>query len=463
MNDDKITAIYIRVSTEAQFEEGYSVDEQSERLRDYCKVYQYQNIEEFIDGGETGSNLNRPQMQRLISLCGENKVARVVVYKLDRLSRSQKDTLYLIEDVFHANEPNSDRRVDFISINEQLDTSTPYGRAMIGILSAFAQLERENIRMRTGMGMQARIKSGLWAGGGKVPYGYDYDRESGLLVPNENAPKVRQMFDLYLQGYSCNKIAEIFGIKYDKLVEQILTHIIYTGALPYKGELYQGQHEPIISREIFERTQKMMEQRSRSRSYTDSENLLTGMLVCGKCGASMRYQQWGKAGKKIYCYSQQRSKKNLIKDPACDNAKNWANDIDNAVVRQFFDTFMFKAPEQIDGDDNAVGIIDALSERKKELQREIKNLYGLFSKRPSSSLEETIGEREEALTALQKQIELAQKREKAQGEQAKMRERVSELADAWEYMTVAEKRSLLKECIEKVVVTDNKVDVYFKL
>jgi site-specific DNA recombinase len=187
------------------------------------------------------------------------------------------------------------------------------------------------------------------------------------------------------------------------------------------------------------------------------------MLVCGKCGASMRYQQWGKAGKKIYCYSQQRSKKNLIKDPACDNAKNWADDIDNAVVRQFFDTFMFKAPEQIDGDDNAVGIIDALSERKKELQREIKNLYGLFSKRPSSSLEETIGEREEALTALQKQIELAQKREKAQGEQAKMRERVSELADAWEYMTVAEKRSLLKECIEKVVVTDNKVDVYFKL
>ena len=93
----------------------------------------------------------------------------MVVYKLDRLSRSQKDTLFLLEELFIPN------NVEFYSMNENFDTSTPYGKAMIGILSVFAQLERENIRERTRMGMYERVKSGLWMGGGAIPFGYDYD------------------------------------------------------------------------------------------------------------------------------------------------------------------------------------------------------------------------------------------------------------------------------------------------
>mgnify|MGYP000115545440 CR=1 FL=1 len=150
----KHTALYLRVSTEAQADEGYSLAAQAEKLEAYCRMKGIDRFTQYVDGGFSGSNLSRPAVTQLIR-CGE--VERVVVYKLDRLSRSQKDTLYLIEDVF------APHGVDFVSINENIDTGTPYGRAMIGILSAFAQLERENIFLRTRMGMVER-PAGLLAG-----------------------------------------------------------------------------------------------------------------------------------------------------------------------------------------------------------------------------------------------------------------------------------------------------------
>ena len=189
---EKIRALYVRVSTEAQAEEGYSVGAQSERLQSYCKAMGWNSQELYVDGGFSGSNLERPQMQRLIGDVASGRVAAVLVYKLDRLSRSQKDTLYLIEDVFMPH------GVDFISLNESIDTSTPYGRAMIGILSAFAQLEREQIKERTAMGRIARAKEGKRMGS-RPPIGYDYDRDAGILVVNDyEATQIRLIFDLYI-------------------------------------------------------------------------------------------------------------------------------------------------------------------------------------------------------------------------------------------------------------------------
>ena len=144
----KTAAIYIRVSTDFQAEEGYSIDAQKEQLTAYCVSKGIKHYDYYIDGGWSGSNINRPELQRLIEDIKKNRISHVIVYKLDRLSRSQKDTLYLIEDIFNV------YGVSFVSINESIDTASPTGRLMIGILSAFAQLERENIRMRTRMGMK---------------------------------------------------------------------------------------------------------------------------------------------------------------------------------------------------------------------------------------------------------------------------------------------------------------------
>ncbi len=121
--------IYVRVSTADQAKEGHSIPEQLDRLKKYCEAMDWTIVETFIDPGFSGGSLDRPGLKDMIKFIKAEKVDKVVVYKLDRLSRSQKDTLYLIEDVFLNN------NTDFVSMNENFDTSTPFGRAMIGILA----------------------------------------------------------------------------------------------------------------------------------------------------------------------------------------------------------------------------------------------------------------------------------------------------------------------------------------
>ena len=129
---------YVRVSTENQLE-NYSIDEQISRLNAYCTAKDMLLLKIYTDGGYSGGNTDRPALKQMLEDIKTVKVDAILVYKLDRLSRSQKDTLTLIEDSFLAH------GVDFISINENFDTSTPFGRAMIGILSVFAQLEKDQI------------------------------------------------------------------------------------------------------------------------------------------------------------------------------------------------------------------------------------------------------------------------------------------------------------------------------
>lgn len=225
MQNTKKTALYIRVSTDAQFEEGYSVEAQKQKLEQYCKLKDITDYEFYIDGGWSGSNIDRPEIKHLIDEIIGGKVGAVIVYKLDRLSRSQKDTIFLLEEVFNP------YNCSFVSLNENFDTTTPYGKAMIGILSVFAQLERENIKERTRMGMYERVKSGYWMGGGRVPFGYDYDQSRDILVPNEHAEDVKQIFDLYLQGYSTTQLAKMFDVSGDRQVANILDRVTYLGKI----------------------------------------------------------------------------------------------------------------------------------------------------------------------------------------------------------------------------------------
>ena len=126
---------YVRVSTENQLE-NYSIEEQTVRIRSYCQAKGWHLLKIYTDGGYSGGNTNRPALQQMLFDIKQGKADAVVVYKLDRLSRSQKDTLNLIEDYMLA------AGVDFISINENFDTSSPFGRAMIGILSVLRSWRR---------------------------------------------------------------------------------------------------------------------------------------------------------------------------------------------------------------------------------------------------------------------------------------------------------------------------------
>lgn len=443
-------AIYIRVSTDAQSEEGYSIDAQREQLTAYCVSRGIKDYDYYIDGGWSGSNIERPEIERLINDVKDDKISHVIIYKLDRLSRSQKDTLYLVEDLFMPH------NVDFISLTENLDTSTPTGRAMIGIIAAFAQLERENIRTRTRMGMLERVKEGYWMGGGRVPFGYDYDKEQGILVPNKDAEKVRRIYDLYIQGYSQQNIANMLGLKYERLVTQILTRKSNYGIIEYNGKEYKGRHEPIISKEIYDKAMTAMINRSIIRTCT-SDHLLTGLVYCGKCGAKMRYQKWGKERSKLTCYSQQSSKPYLVKDPNCSQDKMWADEIEDIVIKRLLLLKEEKKNETIEGYKSSA--IELLTYQKEDVEKKIKRLYNLYSESEDELLLETINDNKASLEKINKKLQNELKQQNVLSEKKAIKDAIDNIGVQWDYMTQQERQMSVRALVNKVIITGDSVKV----
>ncbi len=451
--EERWAAIYVRVSTEAQREEGYSIEAQREALTAYCVSKGIARYQYYIDGGFSGSNLNRPQIQRLIRDAEEGRLSHVIVYKLDRLSRSQKDTLYLIEDVLNP------YGVAFVSLNESMDTGTPMGRLMLGILSAFAQLERENIRERTRMGMRERVRAGYWMGGGRVPFGYDYDEEQGILVPNQDAERVREMYRLYLEGYSPQNIADLMGLKYDRLVIQILKRKTNTGVIVFRGQEYPGRHQPLVSREVYEETLLAMEERSRKNLHSGS-HLLSGLVYCGRCGAKMRYQKWGKRGHKLVCYSRQGSKPYLVRDPGCTQEYVWADEVEDAVVE---DLFRFSAEKTLEPEaETRKSVRELLEKQREKAERKLRRLYSLYSEGEDETLREAVREQQKELASLRERISMEEARQTLSRRKKKALEKIQSLRDVWPAMTPMERRAVVDQVIERVTVTGHALSIAYK-
>lgn len=321
---------YVRVSTDNQLE-NYSIEEQSERIKAYCAAKDWELTQIYTDGGYSGGNINRPALQQMLKDIKNKTPAAIVVYKLDRLSRSQKDTLTLIEDEFLKND------VDFISINENFDTSSPFGRAMIGILSVFAQLEKDQITERFTMGRIARAKAGYFHGGGNAPLGYDYI--NGNLTVNEYEKlQVQEVFKLFLEGKSINSIMKQMAKQTGKSwtaskVANILRNSLYIGKIKFFGTEYTGQHQPIIDVEDFLTANKLLNTKNSTNTSQKAPfraaYLLSGLIYCSHCGAKYT------ANHGYYkCYSRAKSSKRFIKDPNCKN-ENWPiSNLDNLVITE---------------------------------------------------------------------------------------------------------------------------------
>lgn len=281
-------ALYCRVSTEEQAQ-GFSIHHQKERMVSYCHSQGWSEYELYIDDGYTGTNMNRPHLKYMLHEIQVGHVQMVLVYKLDRLSRRQKDVLHLLEDVF---EPY---QVGFRSVTEPFDTSTPFGKAMIGMLAVFAQLERDTIIERTRSGKRERTKQGRWYGG-PVPYGYEWSLEKQKLLPNgAQAPLVREMFHQFVAGKSYMSLARWLSerskerlFSSHKTLLYMLTNPIYVGKLNYLGQLVPGLHDPLIDEETWQRAQEEVRHRRLQRSPY-GKYLLSNLMVCGSCGAPLKH------------------------------------------------------------------------------------------------------------------------------------------------------------------------------
>jgi DNA invertase Pin-like site-specific DNA recombinase len=259
-------AIYTRKSTEEGLSQAFnSLDAQREAAEAYIRSQQEQGWmvvpERYDDGGCSGASLDRPALQRLLADAERGRIDCVVVYKVDRLSRSLLDFARII-DRFER------RSVSFVSVTQQFNTTASLGRLTLNILLSFAQFERELIAERTRDKMSAARRKGKWGGGIPV-LGYDVAAEGGRLVVNAaEAEQVRAIFDLYLehgslaavveqlgrQGWTTKRWRSFGGRPYSVWsVDRLLSNVIYSGRIRHKGVIYPGEHAAIIAPELWER------------------------------------------------------------------------------------------------------------------------------------------------------------------------------------------------------------------
>lgn len=316
-------AIYTRVSTTDNLEQDFtSLDVQRESAESYIASQKQEGWvvlpERFDDAGFTGANTDRPALKKLIEHIKAGGLDCIIVYKVDRLSRSLLDFTQLLE-FFDKS------KVAFVSVTQQFNTNTSMGRLTLNILLSFAQFEREMISERTKDKMAAARRKGRFVGG-RAPIGYDINKETHQLVINPlEAILVRKVFDLYLKQHSCIAIAIILnnegfltkktpskgrplgGLRFKNTnILWILRNVVYMGKVCYQGEVLKGIHEAIIPEEMFLKVQTLITANRRTPQSVErvkGRGALSQLLRCKNCNSSMilNYTYKKKARLK-YCY-----------------------------------------------------------------------------------------------------------------------------------------------------------------
>ncbi len=313
-------AIYTRVSTADQAEGDFSsLVNQREMAAAYIQSQDWGAVDErYDDGGFSGGTLDRPALARLLEDVSANRIDAVVVYKLDRISRSILGFAKIIDHL---------KRHDcaFIAVSQQLDTSTPEGKLHLNMLLTFAEYERELISARTRDKVVAARKRGKYTGG-PPPLGYDTAPEGAKLIINrDEAVRVRAIFDAYVRLQSLTAtLAEMAerrwttkswttrrgylrkGKSFQKgSLRRLLTNPIYVGKIEYQGESYDGEHDAIVDSEIWERTQRILKSNG-SNGERGVRNrygaLLKGILRCAPCDSAMTHSFTKKNGRSYRYY-----------------------------------------------------------------------------------------------------------------------------------------------------------------
>jgi site-specific DNA recombinase len=301
-------AIYTRKSTEEGLDSDFnSLDAQREAAEAYIHSQAHAgwicSAQRYDDGGYTGSNLDRPALQRLLADIQTGQIDCVVTHRVDRLSRSLLDFAKLME-AFEQHQ------VAFVSVTQHFNSATSMGRLVLNVLLSFAQFERELIAERTRDKMAAARRKGKWAGG--VPIlGYDVDARTKKLVVNEaEAARVRAIFELYLEYRSLLPVVEDLGWRgwctkqsltrqgharggrpfTKNSLYQLLTNVTYIGQVRYQNEVHPGEQPALIELGTWQDVQALLAANGRARAEmqrTRSRALLQGLLHCRPCGCAM--------------------------------------------------------------------------------------------------------------------------------------------------------------------------------
>jgi site-specific DNA recombinase len=388
-------AIYTRKSSEEGLAQEFnSLDAQRESAEAYIASQKGEGWvclpDRYDDGGFTGGNMERPAVQCLMADIEEGKIDCVIVYKVDRLSRSLLDFARMMS-VFEKHQ------ISFVSVTQQFNTTQSMGRLTLNILLSFAQFEREIISERTRDKIAAARRKGKYAGGTPV-LGYDVLRGptgSKLVVNEAEATRVRAIFELYLKHealiptvteldkrgwttkrWGSRKGTTVGGRPFDKCtLFKVLTNVIYLGKVRYRDEIHAGEHAAIVDEAIWQRVQSVLQRNGRTGGALVRNRhgaLLKGLLSCASCRCSMGHSYSSKGAKRYRYYVCLQAQK-----------RGWHTSPTKSVSAGEIEVFVIQQIKSI-GRDPAVlaetlrqareqrkGGVDELEAQERALQREL--------------------------------------------------------------------------------------------
>jgi len=492
-------AIYTRKSTDEGLEQEFnSLDAQRESAEAYIASQRYEGWvcipDRFDDGGFTGGNMERPALKRLLAGIASGDIDCVVVYKVDRLSRSLMDFARIME-LFDKHS------VSFVSVTQQFNTTSSMGRLTLNILLSFAQFEREIISERTRDKMSAARRRGKWIGGQPV-LGYDVDpNDSKLVVNEEEAARVLAIYKLYLDYQALIPVVQELlrrgwcakrwitktgnergGKPFCKnSLYRLLTNVVYTGKIEFKGAIYEGEHDGIVDPDLWQKVQKIL-QRNGHTGGREVRNkygaLLKGILYCTACGTGMIHSYTKKNGKRYRYYvclnAQQRGWS------ACPSKSLNAQEIEDAVVNQIRDIGGSKSVVAATlskiQDESRERLAELESERRSR-ERELKRLHtrvqnlmkSSFSARSDqkqaidqlADLEDRIRTAEQRMTVIREEAALIQEQTLSESD---VTEALTAFDPVWDSLAPREQTRIIRLLVERVGYDgqDNKVTVTFR-
>ena len=379
MNEErKVAGIYIRVSTEDQAREGFSLGEQKEKLLQLCKFKEYEVFKVYEDAGISAKDMaHRPAFQEMLADMKKGKINYIVAYKLDRVTRSVRD----LEELIAVLEKHN---CYLVCDRDDVNTSTANGRFFVRMLTVLSQLEIEIVSERTKFGLNGAIKSGHLPG--TIPLGYKKDGNKKTIIDETTKDIVIRIFNMYLEGKSYQQIANILKEEKvlapkqwrDSTIQKIIENRVYMGDYEqYKriGKLqsiepiiYMNVVEPIISRAVWEEAQSQKEKNQRAYAR-DRVYLFFQKLKCPKCNNIMNCKGSGGTKKKYMYYNCEHCKIYYREDKIEECLEDFILDLveyDMAVKKYFFPILADKKETNTEKLDKEIDILQKQKERIKK-------------------------------------------------------------------------------------------------
>lgn len=458
-------AVYIRVSTDEQAQEGYSIPAQRNRLEAYALSQGWEIAQYYVDEGISAKDLNRPELKRLLKGVEAGLFDCVLVYRLDRLTRSVLD-LYKLLNQFEKH------NVKFKSATEVYDTTTAIGRLFITLVAALAQWERENLGERVRMGMQQKAREGKWTVS-TPPIGYD-SVDSDLVINQTEAALVKEIYAQYLSGIGMWRIARslnerrLFG-KRNKpwnqaTINYILTNPIYIGKSRYNYRVntenyfeVENMAPPIVAEEEFNTVQQMIKSRSFAHPrQATSRYLFSKVLKCARCGTTLiGKSSQSKRGDKTYssynyyCPGRQRG--------VCDMPMVNENLMEQKFLKEIESWDLSDTANEMESN-KTDAINEDLKETEQEIEKELKELedrraqwqYAWVKKMISDvDLTRRLKEEEEKEKLLMQQLAEITKHEQPSELNTEL---LTDLRLNWKHMATEAKKQFILIAVDRIVV-----------